>query len=75
LGEKDEMKEKKSEAEIFAKTLKLRTIFKDLNQLTWGVREAEQKFPIQSHAKDLLFVYQNFITELLTISERAREEK
>lgn len=68
------MNDRLSEAEIFAKTLRLRNLFKDLNQLTWSIREAEQKFDVQNSAKDLLFLYQEFVNQLLEISDKVRKE-
>ena len=62
-----------SEAEIFAKTLKIRDLFKRLSQLTWGIREAEQKFNMQTGAKDLLFLYEGFLKELFEIADQAKE--
>ena len=66
------MNDKLSEVEIFAKTLKLRNLFKDLNQLTWSIREAEQKFNVQSNAEDLLFLYEEFVDQLIEIATRAK---
>ena len=63
-----------SEARIFAKTLKLRNLFKDLNQLTWSIREVEQKFSVQQNAKDLLMLYEDFVSQLLKICQSVEEE-
>jgi len=67
------MNENLSEVEIFAKTLKLRNLFKDLNQLTWSIREAEQKFSVQTNAKDLLTLYEEFSNQLLELTKKVEE--
>lgn len=58
-----------SQAEIFSKALKFRNIFKQLSQLTWSIREAEQKFSIQDSAGDLLALYIDFAQQLLQITD------
>ena len=64
---------KLSEAEIFAKTLKLRNLFKELNQLTWSIREAEQRFSVQTEGAGLLYLYKEFIKQLIQLAEEAKK--
>lgn len=65
-----------SEARNFEKIISYRDIFKRLNQITWAVREAEQRFPLGSPISEssLLVQYAFLYKKFIDLSKEAEVE-
>lgn len=69
-------KSRSSESERYRKLLKLRGYFKRASQVTWTIRESEQRFALNNPENEeiLMDIYKDQIDELESTVENAKKE-
>ncbi len=62
----------------FQHLLRLRTIFKQVSQLSWNITQLEKRYPLESldgtEANDLITAYQQYAQQLARANDELRSE-
>lgn len=62
----------------FQKLLRLRTIFKQVSQLSWNITQLEKRYPLESlsekEAENLIVAYQQYVQQLSRANNELKEE-
>ena len=62
----------------FQRLLRLRTIFKQVSQLSWNITQLEKRYPLESlneqEANDLITAYQQYAKQLSKADDELKDE-
>ena len=62
----------------FQRLLRLRTIFKQVSQLSWNISQLEKRYPLESlneqEANDLITAYQGYAKQLSKANDELKDE-
>lgn len=62
----------------FQRLLRLRTIFKQVSQLSWNITQLEKRYPLESlneqEANDLITAYQQYAKQLSKADDELNDE-
>jgi len=69
---------KENEVEKFKRLLKLRTIFKQINQISWNITSLEKRYPLDAISNDeidgLLQSYKEYAQDVKRLNDELKGE-